>query len=262
MTGAGYQRLRGIIAINFTPNSNYPEDHSQIYAAAESGDLETVESLLDAGATVSPQALYVAANQGTPSVVKALAVVVENTDAGGGFCGNALCAAASDSSRTAPEVISILLQNGADVNWQGGHYGNALQTATAHYRLQNFLVLVEHGADVNAQSGHYGNALTAAARHATNFKEIAKVLLQLGADIDAEGPGVYGNPLQTAVYIGHVKNVKFLLEHGADKWISGQFGSAMNIAERGAFRFPNDQYRAEKIRQILGIVPECVLSSE
>ena len=77
------------------------------------------------------------------------------------------------------------------------------------------------------------DALTAAARHRTHFQEMTELFLRHDADIDAQGLGVYGNPLQTAVWVGHVKNVEFLLQHGASKTISGRFGSAIEIGEDG-----------------------------
>ncbi len=52
-----------------------------------------------------------------------------------------------------------LLERGADVNAQGGVYGNALQAASHGGHGEIVRQLLERGADVNAQGGHYGNAL-------------------------------------------------------------------------------------------------------
>jgi ankyrin repeat domain-containing protein 50 len=51
---------------------------------------------------------------------------------------------------------------GADVNAQGGVYGNALQQASAGGHDKVVQMLMAAGADVNAQGGLYGNALQAA----------------------------------------------------------------------------------------------------
>lgn len=136
------------------------------------------------------------------------------------------------------------------MNWQGGFYGNALQSATANDRWEIVQLLVEHDADVNAQGGHYGNALTAAARHRAHFQEMTELFLRNGADIDAQGLGVYGNPLQTAVWVGHVESVEFLLQHGASKTISGRFGSAIEIGETGV-RNKNDETTRQGILKLL-----------
>ncbi|KAF2799202.1 ankyrin [Melanomma pulvis-pyrius CBS 109.77] len=186
--------------------------------------------MLDLGIEPTPDALYLAASQSHSDVVEVLTGVMDDIDTDVGWAGNALCAAACNSSGY--NTIKVLLERGANVNWQGGKYGCPLQSATACYRLENVKLLLKYGADVDAQCGHYGNALTAAARHRTHFEEMTTLFLEHGADINAEGPGAYGNPLQTAVYLEHVESVKFLLEHGASKTVQGQFGSALDIAQR------------------------------
>jgi ankyrin repeat protein len=45
---------------------------------------------------------------------------------------------------------------------QGGHYGNALQAASAKGYRQVVKMLLDKGADVNAQGRFYGNALQGA----------------------------------------------------------------------------------------------------
>jgi ankyrin repeat protein len=59
--------------------------------------------------------------------------------------------------------MTLLLDKGADVNAQGGYYGNALQAATSSGHRETVTLLLDKGADVNAQDGYYGNALQAAA---------------------------------------------------------------------------------------------------
>jgi hypothetical protein len=61
---------------------------------------------------------------------------------------------------------------------------------------------------------------------------MATMFLDLGVDIDAQGPGDYGNALQTAVHRFHVPNVKFLMHRGANPKLKGRFGSAVDIAQR------------------------------
>ncbi|RSL74566.1 hypothetical protein CEP53_000140 [Fusarium sp. AF-6] len=213
------------------------------------GNLDLVEDLLDLGVEPTPDALYLAAKEGHSDVVEVLADVMEDIDADVGWAGNALCTAACNVQGL--NTIRVLLEKGADVNWQGGAYGCALQAATANYRLENVRLLLKHGADVNAQCGHYGNALTAVARHYTHFTEMATLLLERGADIDAQGPGVYGNPLQTAVYMAHVENVRFLMRNGASATVQGRFGSALEIAQRRAFQFTPDPKDEEDILAML-----------
>jgi ankyrin repeat protein len=51
------------------------------------------------------------------------------------------------------------LDKGADINAQGGLYGNALQAALARGYQEIARQLLDRGADVNAQGGKYGNLL-------------------------------------------------------------------------------------------------------
>ena len=48
-------------------------------------------------------------------------------------------------------IVQMLLEHGADVNAQGGHYGNALQAACSGGHDKIVQMLLEQGADVNAQ---------------------------------------------------------------------------------------------------------------
>ncbi|KAK4166291.1 putative vegetative incompatibility protein, partial [Cladorrhinum sp. PSN259] len=56
-------------------------------------------------------------------------------------------------------TAQMLIEKGADVNAQGGCYGNALQTASWNGHKEIVHMLMDKGADVNAQGGFYGNAL-------------------------------------------------------------------------------------------------------
>jgi ankyrin repeat protein len=62
---------------------------------------------------------------------------------------------------------------------QGGHYGNALQAASAKGYRQVVKMLLDKGADVNAQDGEYGNALQAAL--AFGHEQVVEMLLNAGA---------------------------------------------------------------------------------
>ncbi|KAF8222835.1 hypothetical protein L208DRAFT_1320375, partial [Tricholoma matsutake] len=75
---------------------------------------------------------------------------------------NALQAASSKGDQ---EIVKLLIEKGADVNAQGGEYGNALQAASYQGDQEIVKLLIEKGADVNAQGGEYGNALQASEGH-------------------------------------------------------------------------------------------------
>jgi len=81
------------------------------------------------------------------------------------------------------EASQQMLASGADVNAQGGRYGNALQAASVKSHEGIVKLLLEKSADVNAQGGNYGNALQAAS--AKSHEGIVKLLLEKSADVNA-----------------------------------------------------------------------------
>ncbi|KAL4756031.1 uncharacterized protein BDW70DRAFT_166850 [Aspergillus foveolatus] len=123
-----------------------------------------------------------------------------------------------------------LIGNGADVNAQGGEYGNALQAASSGGYQEIVTLLLDKGANVNAQGGVYGNALYAASEG--GYQEIVTLLLDKGADINAQG-GTYGNALYAASERGYQEIVRLLLDKGAD---GGGFGNALQAASSGGYQ--------------------------
>jgi ankyrin repeat protein len=105
-----------------------------------------------------------------------------------------------------------LLSNGADVNLQGGYYGNPLQAASEKGHQEVVQLLLNKGASVNAPGGFYGNALQAASSR--GYQKVVQLLLDKGADVNAQG-GHYGNALQAASEKGHQEVVRLLLKKGA-----------------------------------------------
>ncbi|KAI9881508.1 MAG: hypothetical protein M1830_000071 [Pleopsidium flavum] len=107
------------------------------------------------------------------------------------------------------ESVRVLLEQGADVNAQGGRYGNALQAASYSGHDEIVQQLLEKGAHVNARGGEYGSALQAASY--SGHDKIVQQLLEKGANMGAQG-GKYGNALQAASEHGHEGVVRLLLE--------------------------------------------------
>ncbi|KAJ5364731.1 Pfs NACHT and ankyrin domain protein [Penicillium cataractarum] len=143
----------------------------------------------------------------------------------GGRYGNALQAASLEGHQ---EAVKLLLEKGAHVNAQGGLYGNALQAASSKGYLQIVKLLLEKGADINAEGGKYANALQAASSE--DHLEIVRLLLNKGADVNAQG-GFYGNAIQAASSGGYLQIVKLLLERGADVHAKGgEYGNALQAA--------------------------------
>ncbi|KAJ5513228.1 hypothetical protein N7463_002780 [Penicillium fimorum] len=202
--------------------------NTPLYEAASGGHLEFVEWLLDEGVHLEIKgdggALQAALSGGYESVVEMLLGTGADVNAQGGQYGNALQVAAYKGSTNA---VQILLRAGADVNTQGGYYGNALQAAAYGGSTDTVQVLLGAGADVKAQGGEYGNALQAAV---CQSPEKVQILLEAGADVNAQG-GYYGNALQAAVWNRSPKIVQILLRAGAGVNAKGGYhGNALQTA--------------------------------
>ena len=131
-------------------------------------------------------------------------------NAEGGIYGNALQAASYSGKET---IVKLLLENGAEVNAEGGFCWNALQAGSYSGNEVIVKLLLENGAKVNAEGGRFENALQAASF--SGDAAVVKVLLENGAEVNKWG-GEYGNALQTALHKGYEAIVKLLLENGAE----------------------------------------------
>jgi ankyrin repeat protein len=73
-------------------------------------------------------------------------------------------------------------------------------------------LLLEKGAEVNAQGGHWGGALPAAS--SGGYETVVRLLLEKGAEVNVPG-GWFGHALETALRSKHHGVVALLLENGA-----------------------------------------------
>lgn len=79
-------------------------------------------------------------------------------------------------------ITHLLLKAGAQVNAQGGKYGNPLQAASWRGDEQMVKTLLDKGANANSQGGLYGNALQAAS--AQGHTAIVEILLLAHASVN------------------------------------------------------------------------------
>ncbi|KAJ7718038.1 ankyrin repeat domain-containing protein [Mycena olivaceomarginata] len=201
---------------------DWPRSPSPLWIAASANLVETASHLIElAQKCPDSQELTVAAYYGHQKICQLLLSKGADVNAQGGRYGNALQAAVSQGH---DKIVQVLVDKGEDVNTQGGEYGNALQAAASGGHDKTV-------SDVNAQGGEYGNALQAAASE--GHDKIVQVLLDKGADVNAQG-GEYGNALLAAADQGHDKIVKVLLDKGADVNAQGGFyGNALQAAAYG-----------------------------
>ncbi|KAH8598616.1 ankyrin repeat-containing domain protein [Bisporella sp. PMI_857] len=175
--------------------------------------------------------LYYASLVGLSRCVERLIGDDADVNAQGGRFGNALQAA---SLKGYQKIVQMLLDAGVDVNAQNGEFGNALQAASLEGHRKIVQMLLAAGADVNAQGGYYGCALQAASHRV--HQKIVQMLLAAGADVNAQG-GYYGCALQAASHRGHQKIVQMLLAAGADvNAQGGEYGCALQAASYGGYQ--------------------------
>ncbi|KAJ3327157.1 hypothetical protein HDU93_002111 [Gonapodya sp. JEL0774] len=176
-------------------------------AAAEAGNTEIVETLLNYGADIhaeNEEALRVAVFEGHIPTVGLL------LNMGANMHGDSVkildWAAGTDRSEAhAVQVIDFLLNNGANIHSDGGR--EALHSAAVEGQVEIVRLLLERGVPVDAD---YNWALYDAAKK--GHLEVVKVLLRSGADIH----GYRDQALWCAVGAGQIDVVWYLLTHGAN----------------------------------------------
>ena len=156
--------------------------------AAEEGDTETVEMLLDREADIEAKT-----NDGETALMLA---------AGQGHT----------------ETVELLLDKGADIEADiktdyedGGH--RALHFAAKEGRTETVALLLSRGADIEAKTNDCWTPLMRAAW--SGHKEAVGLLLDKGADIEAEDDSGW-RALHYAAVGGHTETVELLLDRGAD----------------------------------------------
>ena len=128
------------------------------------------------------------------------------------------------------KILELLLDR--VIGQHGGKHrlGVALRTAVGCECLEAVRLLLDKGADINAQDGG-GYLTTLQAATCSDRIEVIQQLLDKGADINAQG-GEYGTALQTAAATcSFVGTAKLLLDKGADvNAKGGRFGTALIAA--------------------------------
>ena len=187
-----------------------------LHAAADNGNMEIAELLLQHGADVHAKTnidskfLHRAARDGKTEVDKKvlLYTVFSGIHARGEDDWTPLHLAASNGKT---EVANLLLEHDADVHAKTDKGSTPLHLAAFNGKTEVAKVLLQHGADVHAKN----NGSTPLHLAAFNGKtEVAKVLLQHGADVHAKNNG--STPLHSAAYRGQTEVAELLLQHGAD----------------------------------------------
>lgn len=201
---------------------------SDIFTAAEQGDLESVKALLEA----NPQLIDAVDDAGYTAVHEAAynghTAVLEYLISRGGDI-NARSNSGSTPLHGAAfhgrlESARLLIESGADIEALNRGGFTPLLGACAGGRTELVKLLIAHGADINAAGGSGWTALM----HAVNSRnrDIAELLLERGVDVNAAAAGGQ-TALYRAVWNADLPNVELLIARGAEVNVPTEMGVSL-----------------------------------
>ena len=173
--------------------------HGTVLIAASSAPWEatervrTVKILVEHGAEIQTKgrsgdnAMQAASHNGLAEIVALLLLKGADVNSYGGEYGTTLIAACCNVGKeeTVLETVKVLITNGADINYLGERYGSALYEAAFCNHSHVVRLLIEARADVNTWNNPARAPLVATCRGKEHNMEIARLLLDSGADINA-----------------------------------------------------------------------------
>ncbi len=212
---------------------------AELRHASSKGYLDRVQALIRAGADVNAReipngrtALMSAATAGHTAVVQALIEVGADVlaRAHGDYC--ALYCAVWHSH---PECVRALVAAGADVNAApGAPPVSLLSSAISKRNVDIVRQLLEAGASVTRKDQFGGTALGLAASH--EEPEAVRLLLAAGADPNESPPPFHRTPLHIAAEHGQFEAILLLLVAGADPNLRDKDGHTPADLARNAGR--------------------------
>ncbi len=225
-----------------------PDDFVQ---SAEKGDLKAIQLFLNAGVDCNAQsaqgftALMAASKNGRVDVVNKLLDQKVNVDAQGKQGVTALMLAAENNQ---VEIVKLLLKKNADPNAEDQTGWTALMKAV----YQGNTGCVEALAARSRQEVNRGLLIAALTGH----REIAKILLDNGAEVDSRADDGR-TPLMLAAAKGDNDLVSFLLKAGADSTLTDKSGAtAGSLAMQKGYKEVADRLRQAPVPPGTGAPPQ------
>ncbi|RVD89519.1 uncharacterized protein DFL_000523 [Arthrobotrys flagrans] len=235
--------------VEYNANINIQDNKgcTPLYHAARQGYLNVVRELLqtkeimvDLHGEKSGTPLIVASYKGHAAIVEKLIEKKADATISSEF-GTALHAAASQGST---KCVSIILEDRKArlLDIAVPKIGTPLHEAAYYGQPEIVGMLLKKGFGVDSKSESYGTPLQAAAggcykgndRANVEFKKIFKMLLESGADVNAQG-GLFQTALHAVVHNGHCELADMLLQKGARVNIKGVNGTALQIAQQEGY---------------------------
>lgn len=174
----------------------------------------------------SESMVYIAAAYNSPEVLKILLDEGADPNIEGGLNQTALQAACYYAYE---DIVKTLLERDVKVDIHGGQFGSALIAACYFDSTEIVAKLIAKGSDINYVSeGNHGSALYAACMR--QREDVVELLLKKGADMNTYGSSLH-SPLQVACFAGNTAIAKRLLDAGGDvNQKGGEDGSLLSSA--------------------------------
>lgn len=204
------QRLLGGEAGNFTPKDRPDPLQVVLYGGKARKTAELLQKCADINEEKGyfSNALQAAIAGGKSKLVKSVVEAGAKLDRRGRFGYPLRAAAIADSI----EIVTYLLDKGADPNAVDEELGDALQAAASKGNLEIMVLLLDNHAAVEGRGGFFRNTLQAAAFGGHDLA--VRLLLDQCPYNEWHERGRYRDALQAAVYAGHSHIVELLIEHG------------------------------------------------
>ena len=216
----------------------------EMHKAVISGSLADVQSLVGGGADVNATGaygctpLYYAALYGDSYIVTYLLGKGADPKKGASWRGGdtPLHVAAQCGY---VDCVQVLLSNGVPVDLRNNYGETALHLAARRRNTDVVRLLLSNGADANATDKRGGTPLEYPSgfvdNRQLNYQETVEILIEHGADvrhIDRNGEAA----IHEAVFLGNVKVVEILLQHGAIPNVSGTRGTPLAWAQSRGYK--------------------------
>jgi ankyrin repeat protein len=194
---------------------------SPLSSAGVNGDyLEMAQLLVENGADVNRRGangefpLHAAAFRGNSKVTNFLLSRGANPNATTekGFTALYYAAGSDYGAASAEELLNY----GASPNAKSSNGRTALHQAASQGATKVIEVLLAHKADINMPDDRGYTPLHAAVQYRIGKINVAELLVNNGADVDAKSYREGVTPLREAISTGDTEVVKLLLSHGAD----------------------------------------------